>query len=118
MQPRPVLALYLRRHFGHVGPERLLDRVAPPGEFRPILLAVGRRGVDERVAQVDGAEQHVSAHFRERLLTAHVLLVHRGHALLDVLQAAPQLVAPEKPEGEDDGEAGGERNTGARGPAV
>ena len=43
--------------------------------------------------------------------------MHGRHAALDVLQASPELIAPQEPQPEDDGEAGGEGDAGAEGGA-
>jgi len=59
--------------------------------------------VNQRIPEINGAEEDIRPNFRQRLLASHIRFVNDDDVLLDLLQAAHQLITPEQPQREHHG---------------
>jgi hypothetical protein len=108
LQLRPGGALGGGEHLRHVFGGAPLRLFTQDSQLVPVRLARDVVRVDERVADVDRALEHVAANQRDRVGGAGKGRMLSRHAPFDVGQAANQLVAGKRPHAEQDGEAGDE----------
>ncbi len=95
-------ALLLGRRIQH---RNILLERAIDGGVRVLQLAAiggGRRGVgiEQRIANVNGSNQHLRADRRQQLLRLHVPRIDRRGTAFDVAHAFGEVIAREQPDAE------------------
>ncbi len=94
--------------------QQRLDFVAQPRQFTAVVLSPILRAIDQRIAEIDGAEQDIGAHGRQRLLSANVVSPQAFDVALYMCEVLDELIAPDEPQRKHNRESQQQRYTHAR----